>query len=187
MVEASIKHKPLVVDIIAKSFDDNKSINWIVKQDSKRESRIKALAEYSFNICFQFGAVYLSEDLKGCVLLLFPEKKKTSLKSILLDAKLAFKAIGIERAIKIMDRESKIKRFHPQESFVYLWFIGVHPHHQGNGCGTKLLKEVLDKYDRQIYLETSTLKNIPWYKKFGFEIYQELNDFGYPFYMMKKI
>lgn len=187
MITASKNHRKIVVDIIANSFEDNKSVNWVVKQDKRRKERIRSLAEYSFDICLQFGAVYLSDDLKGCILLLFPEKKETTMKSILLDAKLAIKAIGIERALKILKRESKIKRFHPHEPFVYLWFIGVHPHHQGNGCGTKLLKEVLQKYDRQIYLETSTLKNIPWYKKFGFEIYQELNDFGYPFYMMKKI
>lgn len=187
MVQASINHKLIVTDIIVKSFDDNKSVNWVIKQDRKRESRIHVLAEYSFDICLQFGAVYLSDDLKGCVLLLFPEKKKTTLRSILLDAKLAFKAIGIERALKILKRESKIKQFHPHDPFVYLWFIGVHPHHQGNGCGTKLLNEVLEKYDKEIYLETSTVKNIPWYKKFGFEIYNEINDFGYKFYMLKKI
>ena len=101
--------------------------------------------------------------------------------------KTCFKAIGIERALKILKRESKIKQFHPHDQFVYLWFIGVHPHHQGNGCGTKLLNEVLEKYDKEIYLETSTVNNIPWYKKFGFEIYNEINDFGYKFYMLKKI
>jgi hypothetical protein len=187
MIQANPSHKRIVVNIISKSFDDNKSINWIIKQDKKREERIKALAEYSFDICIQFGAVYLSEDKNGCVLLLFPEKKKTNLRTILLDAKLAFNAIGIERALKILNRESKVKHFHPKEPFLYLWFIGVDPKHQGKGCGSRLLEEVIDKYKYQIYLETSTIRNLPWYQKFGFEIYNELNDFGYKFFMLKKV
>jgi hypothetical protein len=187
MIQANISHKSIVVDIISKSFDDNKSINWIIKQDKRRESRIKALAEYSFDICLQFGAIYLSDDEKGCVLLLFPEKKKSSLKTMLLDAKLALKAIGIERAIKIMNRESKIHSFHPKEPFLYLWFIGVDPMYQGKGSGSRLLEEVLKKYDKPICLETSTIRNLPWYERFGFEVYQEVNDFGYKLYMMKKV
>jgi hypothetical protein len=38
---------------------------------------------------------------------------------------------------------------------------------------------------RPIYLETSTLKNIPWYEKFGFTVYDKL-DFGYELFCMKK-
>lgn len=30
-----------------------------------------------------------------------------------------------------------------------------------------------DKQGRMICLETSTLKNIPWYKKYGFGVYNE--------------
>ena len=48
MVKAIYSDKPLVVDILSKSFNDNKSINYIVKQDGKREERLRKLMEYSF-------------------------------------------------------------------------------------------------------------------------------------------
>jgi len=70
----------------------------------------------------------------------------------------------------------------------YLWFIGVDPDQQNKGIGSSLIKEVIEEahsQQRPVYLETSTLKNIPWYEKFGFKIYNELN-LGYRLYFMKK-
>jgi ribosomal protein S18 acetylase RimI-like enzyme len=70
----------------------------------------------------------------------------------------------------------------------YLWFIGVDPNEQHNGIGSALLNEVIregTKKNRSIYLETSTLKNIPWYEKFGFKIYNEL-DLGYKLFFLRK-
>lgn len=48
----------------------------------------------------------------------------------------------------------------------------------------EIIKECISKH-RPIYLETSTIKNIPWYKKFGFTIYNT-PDLEYQLYFMKK-
>lgn len=189
MIKANYTDKPLVVDILSKAFDTNKSINYLVKQDSKRDNRIKALMEYSFDICYSFGQVFLSNDKKACALVLFPDNKKTTLKSVLLDLKLAFSCIGLTRIKRVLDREAKVKSLQPKEPFYYLWFIGVDPAYHRRGIGAILLNEVIEdsvSKKRPIYLETSTLKNIPWYKKFGFEIYNEL-DLSYKLFFVKKV
>jgi ribosomal protein S18 acetylase RimI-like enzyme len=70
----------------------------------------------------------------------------------------------------------------------YLWFIGVDRNEQNKEIGSALIKEVIeDAHFKQkpVYLETSTLKNIPWYEKFGFQIYNEL-DLGYSLFFLKK-
>jgi len=72
-----------------------------------------------------------------------------------------------------MKRESKIKELQPKKLMYYLWFIGVDSDKQNKGIGSSLIKEVIEEVhfqQRPVYLETSTLKNIPWYKKFGFKI-----------------
>lgn len=188
MIKAGYKDKDLVVNILADSFDDNKSVNYIIKQDNKRVQRIKGLMEYSFDVCMMFGDVFLSNDKKACALILLPDKKKTNLKSILLDLKLIVSCIGISNLKKAMERESKINKLHPKELMYYLWFIGVAPDEQNKGIGSKLLADVINEgisKGRSIYLETSTVKNIPWYEKFGFEIYNEL-DLGYKLVFLKK-
>lgn len=188
MIRAEYKDKYMIVDILSSSFDDNKSVNYIVKQDNKRVQRLRKLMEYSFDVCFLFGDVFLSEDKKACALVVLPDKKKTTLKSVLLDIKLIFFSTGVRNIKKALKRESEIKRLHPEGLIYYLWFIGVDPNEQNRGIGGKLLQEIIQEglsQNRKICLETSTQKNIPWYQKFGFSIYQELN-FGYKLFCMKR-
>lgn len=188
MIKASKNHKSRVIEILTKSFEDNQSVNYIVKQDSKRAERIKALMDYSFEVCFMFGEVYLSDDQKGCALILYPDQKSFSIKSTLMDMQLLLNAIGLTRVGKAMSRETAIKSNYPKDPIYYLWFLGVINSDQNKGIGSQLLKEIIidsQKQHKPIYLETSTIKNIPWYKKFGFSIYNEL-DFGYKLFMLRK-
>lgn len=69
----------------------------------------------------------------------------------------------------------------------YLWFIGVDPLYQRSGIGSRLLKEVIADAGAKglpIYLETSTERNLPWYQRFGFRIYDELH-LTYVLYFLK--
>lgn len=187
MIKAKYEDKSLVVEILTSSFDDNKSVNYIIKQDSKRVERIKSLMDYSFEMCYRFGEVFLTDDKRGCALILMPDKKKTSLNSILLDVKFIFSGIGLSNVKKALTRETKIKQLQLKGLMYYLWFIGVSPNEQTQGIGSKLMAEVIEvgnSIQRPICLETSTLKNIPWYEKFGFKIYNEL-DLGYKLFFMK--
>jgi len=188
MKNANYEDKSLVTDILTKSFDTNQSVNYIAKQDRKRLKRIRALMDYSFEVCYMFGDVFLSDDRKACALILYPDKKKTTLKSILLDIKLILSCIGVENIKKAIARESKIKQLQPKELMYYLWFIGVDPEHQNEGIGSVLLDEIINdskNKQRPIYLETSTLKNLPWYKKYGFQIYNEL-ELSYKLFFLKR-
>lgn len=188
MKRADPSQKSLIVDILTKSFDDNRSVNYVVKQDANRQARIRGLMDYSFNVCNAFGDVWLSDDEQACALILFPDMKKTTVSAILWDAKLALSVIGIDRVGKVLTRESKIKSFHPKEPFSYLWFIGVVPTNQNKGKGSLLLREIVEhseKLHRPIYLETSVDRNISWYQKNGFEIFKSL-ELSYTLYLLRR-
>lgn len=188
MIKAKYNDKNLVVGILTKSFDTNQSVNYIVKQDAKRAQRVRALMDYSFEVCYLFGDVFLSDDKKACALITYPDKKKTNLKSILLDVKLIFFAVGLKNIKKTLARETLINKVQPKELKYYLWFIGVDPEYQNEGIGSVLLDEIIEDSEhkkRPIYLETSTLKNLPWYQKFGFQIYHEL-DLSYKLFFLKR-
>jgi len=188
MIRAQHSDKGLVVSILISSFDDNKSVNYIISQDSKRVERIKRLMEYSYDVCNLFGDIFLTENKKGCALLILPDKKETTIQSILLDAKFAFFCMGLSNINKAMKREAKINQVHPEGLLYYLWFIGVDSSNQNKGIGSQLMQDIIlegHKLNRTICLETSALKNVPWYKKFGFSIYHEF-DFGYKLYCLKR-
>ena len=188
MIQAGYNDRDKVVSILASSFYDNKSVNYIVKQDHKKLQRIKKLMEYSFDLCLMFGRVFLSDNKEACALVLLPDRKKPTVRSALLDLKLIFFATGVGNIDKAIKRENAIAKHHPEGPIYYLWFIGVDQPSQNQGIGSRLMQELINdglSQNRVVCLETSTLRNIPWYKKFGFTIYHEL-DFGYRLYCMKK-
>ncbi|MBO9702141.1 MAG: GNAT family N-acetyltransferase [Sporocytophaga sp.] len=178
MIAAKIEDKSLVVDILTASFDQNISVNYVVKQDGQRKARIRRLMEYCFESCFHNGIVYLSKDRNACALILFPEQETVSLKSIMNDLRLAFSCIGPERLPKVLSRESKVKSYYPKQSIFYLRFIGVHPDFQRKGIGSSLIADIVNEartMKKPIYLETSMAENVKFYKNMGFELFNELH------------
>lgn len=187
MRETAATDKDLIIDLLTSSFQDNQSVNYLIPPDEGRIDRIRSLMDYSFETCRLFGKVYISDDRKACALVSFPEKKKATLKSLWLEARLIFTAIGFGNIGKAISREREIAKHYPASNFLYLWFIGVHPESQHKGVGRKLMLELLaesERMNRPIYLETSTLKNVPWYEKFGLTVYNRL-DFGYNLFLMR--
>ncbi|RAJ00409.1 acetyltransferase (GNAT) family protein [Chitinophaga skermanii] len=174
MKKAQYADKPLVIDILTQSFQHNLSVNYIIKKDG-HPKRIEALMDYSCEMCYRFGDIFLSNDKKACALLLYPDKKKIVLH---LDLQLILRCVGIGNILKTLRREKIIHQAHPTSPFAYLWFVGVLPSEQGKGHGSELLQGILDYCDAQqrpIYLETSTERNLPWYERFGFEEYRREN------------
>src|SRR5258706_14889588 len=95
MKRVDANHKSSVIEILTKSFDDNKSVNYVVKQGEKREERIHGLMDYSFDVCNAFGDVWMADDDQACALVLYPDKKRSTLSAIMWNAKLALSVIGL--------------------------------------------------------------------------------------------
>ncbi len=189
MKRANIEDKNLVVDMLINSFDSNLSVNYIIEQDGDRRKRIEELMSYSFDICRLFGDIFLSEDNRACALMLYPDKKKATIKSTWLDLKLVFRSIGFKGISKTLKREALLKEVRGSERKTILWFIGVDPKDQHKGLGSNLLQSVIaysDELGRPIYLETSNNNNLPWYAKFGFEIYAQ-KELDHTLYFLRRL
>ena len=63
--------------------------------------------------------------------------------------------------------------YHPSEPHWYLPLMGIDPLQQGKGLGSVLMRHALAICDRDLkpaYLESSNLKNVPFYQRHGFEL-----------------
>lgn len=188
MIKANDDDRQLIVELLTKSFENNQSVNYIIRQYDKKQKSMRALMDYSIGVCSLFGEVWLSEDKTACALILYPHEKKTTFRSVCLDLKLILLAIGLGGIGKAMKREALIKEKQPKEKMAYLWFIGVNPLYQHSGTGSSLLKEVIadaESKNLPVFLETSTLQNLPWYRRFGFQVYDELT-LTYTLYFLKR-
>jgi GNAT superfamily N-acetyltransferase len=188
MIRVTYGDKNQVVNILTASFRDNESVNYIVRGDGRRWKRIRALMDYAFEVGYRFGEIWLSDDGKACALLLFPHLKRTTWFAVWLDLRLFFEVIGLGGLRKAVRREARIKRLQFEGDMVYLWFLGVSPDSQRQGTGSLLLEQLLGYADQMglpVCLETSTLENMPWYGRFGFRMYTQL-DLGYVLFFLKR-
>lgn len=68
-----------------------------------------------------------------------------------------------------------VGKFHPEVPHWYLLAMGVDPYHQNEGLGSALMKHALPKCDEDgvpAYLESSNPRNVPFYRRHGFEVMQ---------------
>lgn len=182
LIEKS-KDKDRIIDILVHSFSANKSVRTLCGDDEKRR---RLLIEYAYNYCSAFGKVYLSNDRDACALVLFPDRKRTTLKTVFWDIKLLAKVVSLPKLFRVMRREAAINKFHPIHPIYYIWFLGVAPQAQGSGKGSELMDKMLADarlMARPVYLETSTAANLPFYRRHGLEVFHELA-LDYRIYML---
>ncbi|MBN9297343.1 MAG: GNAT family N-acetyltransferase [Filimonas sp.] len=186
MRKAGKDDKKQVIDILCAAFANNKSVQYIIKQDRHTAIRIRKLMNYSYEMCVLKGAIYISDDALSCALVTLPGKTKLSLRATWLDIRLLFQCIGFSNIKKVMSREALIKKQYPLTPFTYLWFLGVMPGSQQKGLGSAMLQYVLQQHNAHpTYLETSAAENLPFYLKHGFSVYHE-EELSYKLFFLKK-
>ena len=82
--------------------------------------------------------------------------------------------LKVQQALKVLDT---IEKRHPTEPHWYLGVLGTDPASQGLGIGAALLQPILTRCDEEglpAYLESSKDRNVPYYRRFGFEVTEEI-------------
>ncbi|PSL23389.1 GNAT family N-acetyltransferase [Chitinophaga ginsengisoli] len=188
MRTATSNDKPLILDILCASFDCNISVNAIIPQDARRTSRIRALMDYAFEQCYTSGKIFINPSNDGCALVLHSWQEVTTLRSIWQSLLCTFRGPGISMLPILLKRQKTIKEKYPYSHYVYLWFIGVIPSQQNQHKGAALLDAVIDhatSVNYPILLETSIQRNVNWYEKSGFDLYQTI-EVPHQLYLLKR-
>lgn len=84
-----------------------------------------------------------------------------------------------------------MQRYHPTVPHYYLFAIGTRDGARHTGMGSALMKRLLQTADAAgvpTYLENSSVANLPFYRKHGFEVLRELTlpDRGPPMWLMQR-
>jgi ribosomal protein S18 acetylase RimI-like enzyme len=84
----------------------------------------------------------------------------------------------ILRAMRVFN---VVSRVHPKEPHWYLQTLAVRPDRQREGVGSFLIAPTLERADADalpVYLETTKEANLAYYRRFGFEVQEELTFAG---------
>lgn len=113
---------------LARAFDDDPVVNWIIRKDEKRTQGLELLFHTCISdLCLRHEKVLMTEDFTGGALWYPPGTSKVGYaKQLSLIPKMAHVASwkGLLRLALVMD---KLERCHPKERHYYLQFIGVVP------------------------------------------------------------
>lgn len=85
--------------------------------------------------------------------------------------------VPLRTVVRAMRAFGAISRVHPKEPHWYLQTLAVHPDRQRQGVGSFLIMPTLEQADRDalpVYLETTKEENLAYYRRFGFEVVEEL-------------
>ncbi len=191
MLRAQKEDKTLVVNILLEAFEPIKvdnSINFVVKQDKKRGKRMRVLMEYLFDKALRTGAIYVSDNRAGCLLITYADKDSFSISKVVSTLRLVFKTIGIDRVKKVLRRQAIIKRNYPEGNYIRPMIFAVKNEYRGTTTAAKLVLEVFKVFkDNQlpIIVDTASEHHVRLYQKFGLKIFKKEQELGFPIYLLR--
>ncbi len=97
------------------------------------------------------------------------------------------RGLGLGSALRVGSWLSAWSKHDPSEAHVHLGPIGVTPEAQGRHIGHRLMErycETLERTGACGYLETDRPENVSFYRRFGFEIIEEIPVLGVLNYFM---
>ena len=157
-----------VIDALKMAFVADPATRWVWPDPQKYLSNFSRFAKAFGGKAFECKSAHYVGNYSGAALWLPPNVHPD------VDMLIALlQSSGSDEAKKdgpeVFERMSS---FHPNEPHWYLPLLGVDPLHHGKGFGSALIEHALilcDQDNKYAYLESSNPKNVPFYKRHGFE------------------
>ena len=181
---------PALTAALARAFDDDPLVNWMVAQDKRRARRVFDAMELTLKkMSMPHDEVYTTDGIDGGALWAPPGKWKLGILQQLMLMPDMLRIATYKRLPKVMGGINAIEKKHPHQPHFYLFVLGVDTEKQGRGIGGQLMQPVLERCDREgipAYLESSKEKNVPLYERNGFKVTEVFNvpNGGPPLWLM---
>lgn len=166
-----------MADVLARAFWDDPVFEWLFPKESSRYAHAARFFRAEIRAVRRRGRVLTTPDLSGAGLWAEPGRWQNQPRDLLTAG--PGLALGLGRRLPgAMRVLSTIERAHPRERHWYLAVLGTDPNRQGRGVGSTLIGSVLQTCDEEglpAYLESSKESNVPFYRRHGFEVTDELS------------
>jgi len=161
-----------VAGVLARAFVDDPVQRYLLTTDEQWATRAAPIFERIVRRTLVIGVVEVTPRLEGAALWLPPGtdfmQGPRGLYFALLSAWDA--RTHLRRTVTLV---RTLQKYHPREPHWYLPLVGTDPVQQGRGVGSALLTRALARADAAglpVYLESSTERNVPFYRRHGFEV-----------------
>ncbi len=162
---------------LATTFLDDPVATHIFRNDARRETGLRAFFRTQMRADYlPFGGCYTTDGYAGSAIWAPAGKPLLSgvRGMVTLMPVLPYVAANLTTTLRLL---STMEAMHPHEPHWYLASLGTAVGQQGRGIGGALMRPVLEHCDREglpCYLESSKERNVPFYRRHGFEVVKEV-------------
>jgi GNAT superfamily N-acetyltransferase len=170
----------IAAGILARAFHSDPPMVYAIPDAAERALLLPPLMRTFVTYASMFGEPLMTADKPEAIALWLPlDDFDTPERDHQAGTDRIPEILGAANVGRLMHIANIAERFHRQAApgkHLYLQFLGVDPPRQGQGLGSALIAPMLRRADAQglrCYLETFQPRNVPLYKKHGFEIVVE--------------
>jgi ribosomal protein S18 acetylase RimI-like enzyme len=209
-VQAELERAPLrrsrladAADLAARAFHADPLFQWLFPEASVYAAQVRDVMHALLAVRVGFGSAYVAggEPMRGVLAVEWPGRVASTLETLrwlgpaLL--KMAARTLGtrdlgmqFSRGESGLNVLGALHEQRPKAPHLYITVLSVEPTLQRTGIGGMLLRQALFEADRQgvpAHLETAKPANVDYYRRFGFEVLQDMTRDGCPpVYVMQR-
>jgi ribosomal protein S18 acetylase RimI-like enzyme len=179
MTVASASDEASTIDVLVRAFSADPVAQWIWPNSQQYQMYFPSFVRAFGGKAFTHGSAYYVDGYAAAALWLPPDvlPDDDMLSSI-------FQRSVSEQSQKdVIAVFDQMSRYHPNEPHWHLSLMGVDPLKQSKGFGSALMQHALVQCDRDnklAYLESSSPRSVPFYKRHGFEVLGTIQRRGSP-------
>ena len=171
--QATAEDLHTILDVLADAFEEDPVMQWV----TPKASYPRYAFELTVPFCLGHGHTYVAADGSGAASWLPPGVRLASpvSPSVVWHGLREYGPTSLLRGLATL---LQTQNRHPNEDYYYLLTIGALRSARGRGVGSALMREGLLRCDAAhmpAYLESSSESNVPFYRKHGFEVVDELH------------
>lgn len=161
-----------LVNALSDSFSRDPMFNWVFPKTELYPHFFYLLIK---EVYLPRGIVHIEQEGRAAALWLPPEERYEIAPRLGL-LRFGLRLVrenGLRAVLRLRRQGSVFNNHYPTEPHYYLQFIGCRHDDQGHGIGSALLQKglrICDERGMPAYLECSNPRNVPLYKRHGFEI-----------------
>ena len=168
--------------MLARAFDDDPLALYIFPGDRVRPAGLRSFFTIQLRHMFlPAGESYVTDDVSSVALWVPPGRAPLGAAAALrLAPLLRHTRTRTPQTLRLL---AAVDSRHPRQPHYYLGVLGTDPPAQGKGLGSAVMEPVLKRCDSEgipAYLESSKERNVPFYRRHGFEVTEELRLPGAP-------
>ena len=164
----------MLADSLASAFAEDPLFAWMAGAAPTRALEPKVRIVFDVFVKLEFERddhlVFTDDAGIGVAIWKAPNKWKMSTGDMFRALPAMLRALGTKTP-RMISAFNAIEKVHPKEEHYYLEALGTRQDMQSKGVGSAVIRHMLDRCDAEglpAYLESSNVRNVPFYARHGF-------------------